>query len=60
MPMRIFKRPEIYSLLAGLCLSGLSVSAMAEETVNLRAADIHDADYPTVRGVQSMADQLAA
>ena len=59
-PMRIFKRPEIYALLAGLCLAGLSVFAMAEEIINLRAADIHDADYPTVRGVQSMADQLAA
>ncbi len=56
--MRIFNRPEIHSLLAGLCLSGLSVSVIAQETVNLRAADIHDADYPTVRGVQSMAAQL--
>ncbi len=57
--MRIFNRPEIYSLLTGLCLSGLSVSAMAEDTINLRAADIHDADYPTVRGVASMAKQLS-
>ena len=57
--MRIFNRFEIHGLLAGLCLSGLSVSAPAQETINLRAADIHDADYPTVRGVQSMADQLA-
>ncbi len=32
---------------------------MAEDTINLRAADIHDADYPTVRGVASMAKQLS-
>ena len=56
--MRILNRPKIHSLLAGLCLSWLSVSAMAEETINLRAADIHDADYPTVRGVAAMAEQL--
>ena len=57
--MQVFKRAEILVLLSGLCLSGLGVSAVAQETVNLRAADIHDTDYPTVRGVRSMAEQLA-
>ncbi len=57
--MPTFIRSGICALLAGLCLSALDTSAMDEGTVNLRAADIHDADYPTVRGVESMAEQLA-
>ena len=36
----------------------LAGSATAQETIHLRAADIHEAGYPTVRGVQSMADAL--
>ena len=50
---------RIHGLWAVLWLSGLGVSAMAEEAVNLRAADIHDSDYPTLRGAASMAEQLA-
>ena len=31
---------------------------LAQESVNLRGTDVHDASYPTVRGLQFMADQL--
>lgn len=37
----------------------LTVPVTAAEKISLRATDIHDADYPTVLAVQSMADQLA-
>ncbi len=36
-----------------------NLQSAAQETINLRAADIHDADYPTVRGMQFMSDRLA-
>jgi len=40
----------------------LTISALpaaAQAPIQLRAADIHDAGYPTVRGMQAMADRLA-
>ena len=56
------------SLAAGVSLAGqlliailLTISALpaaAQAPVLLRAADIHDAGYPTVRGMQAMADRL--
>lgn len=58
--MRIGDRLLPRGLLVGLGLSGLAAAAQAAETMHLRAADVHPADYPTVRGVQAMADRLAA
>ncbi len=40
-----------------LTIPALPVAAQAP--IHLRAADIHDAGYPTVRGMQAMADRLA-
>ena len=45
-------------LLAGLLLVLSASPAAAQEAIHLRAADIHDAAYPTVRGMQAMADRL--
>ena len=36
-----------------------ALPAAAQAPIHLRAADIHDAGYPTVRGMQAMADRLA-
>ena len=44
--------------LIGLCLALASPPLAAQEAIHLRASDVHDASYPTVRGLQSMADQL--
>lgn len=50
-------RPIAVLLLAALpVLAG--PSAAAQESVRLRAADIQDAGYPTVRGMEAMADRL--
>ena len=50
-------RPIAVLLLAVLtALAGPSASA--QESIRLRAADIQDAGYPTVRGMEAMADQL--
>lgn len=59
----VFKQIFSYSRnlwqVAGLCLLGLGAPVLAAQEINLRAADIHDTDYPTVRAVLSMAQQLA-
>ena len=50
-------RPLAVLLLAALpALAG--PSAAAQESIRLRAADIQDAGYPTVRGMEAMADRL--
>ena len=46
------------ALFAGACLAGPGSPVAAQEPIHLRAADIHDAGYPTVRGIQAMADRL--
>ncbi len=54
--------PQLDRYLLSIILVTISLSgrfALAAEPLNLRAADNQDVDYPTVRGVQSMADQLA-
>ena len=35
-----------------------SAPAPAGESIHLRASDVHDASYPTVRGLQAMSDRL--
>jgi len=45
-------------LLAGVLLAVPASPAAAQQAIHLRAADIHDAGYPTVRGMQAMADRL--
>ena len=47
-------------VLLGVLLVFASPPSEAQQTVNLRASDVHDASYPTVRGLQSMADKLAS
>ncbi len=49
---------RIVVLLLGALLAFTSPPAKAQETIRLRAADIHEAGYPTVRGMQSIADRL--
>ena len=44
--------------LLGVFLVFASPPALAQEHIDLRASDVHDASYPTVRGLQSMAEQL--
>ena len=41
-----------------MLLSLSSSPALAGESVHLRASDVHDAGYPTVRGLQAMSDRL--
>ncbi|MCY4157731.1 MAG: TRAP transporter substrate-binding protein [Gammaproteobacteria bacterium] len=49
--------PARILLLGGLlALSG--PLALGQETIRIRAADIQDAGYPTVRGMEAMAEQL--
>ena len=48
----------IVVLLLGAWLTLSSPPAIAEEAIHLRAADVHEAGYPTVRGMQSMAEAL--
>ena len=45
-------------LVAGFLLAVPASPAAAQQAIHLRAADIHDAGYPTVRGMQAMADRL--
>ena len=45
-------------LMIGALLAVSATPAAAQETIHLRAADIHDAGYPTVRGMQALADRL--
>ena len=50
-------RPIAVLLLGALpALAG--TTAAAQESIRLRAADIQDAGYPTVRGMEAMADRL--
>lgn len=56
---RIVTRIYSLCLTVGLVILVPVSSLAALETVNLRAADLHPADYPTVLAVQSMAKQLA-
>lgn len=46
------------SALLGVLLALPIQPLVAQASVDLRASDVHDASYPTVRGLQSMADQL--
>ena len=50
------KRPAV---LAALLALTLSVTAAAQETITLRAADNQPEDYPTVVGLRAMADYLS-
>lgn len=45
-------------LLLGALLALPGATAGAQEPIRLRAADIHEAAYPTVRGMQSMSNGL--
>ena len=42
------------------CLTPAAPNLLAQETIHLRGSDVHDASYPTVRGLQFLADQLEA
>ncbi len=55
----IMARANTLWLVAGLCLLMPATSMAAAEKLNLRAADLHPADYPTVLAVKSMAKQLS-
>ena len=55
----ILDRANTLCLVAGLCLLMPGASMAAAEIINLRAADLHPADYPTVLAVNSMAKQLS-
>jgi len=55
----ILDRANTLCLVAGLCLLMPAASMAAAEIINLRAADLHPADYPTVLAVKSMAKQLS-
>ena len=58
------RRPKAFAadlatfLMTGALLAVSATPAAAQETIHLRAADIHDAGYPTVRGMQALADRL--
>lgn len=49
---------HVSGLLALTLVAAIVAPAAAQETIELRAADNQEADYPTVLGLQAMADQL--
>ena len=57
--LRMPDRLRFIFVLAVPAFFALFVNAPEAETISLRAADIHDADYPTVRGLEAMAGRLA-
>ncbi len=56
---KLLNRANALWLLTGLWLLIPAASMAAAEKINLRAADLHPADYPTVLAVKSMATQLS-
>ena len=50
--------PSCRVALLAAFLSAASPPALAAESIHLRASDVHDASYPTVRGLQAMSDRL--
>ena len=53
-----FVKPGVPAAMLAALLSLAGLPALAWESIHLRASDVHDAGYPTVRGLQSMADRL--
>ena len=53
-----FVKPGCRAAFMVMLLSLSSSPALAGESVHLRASDVHDAGYPTVRGLQAMSDRL--
>ena len=50
--------PSCRVALLAAFLSLASAPVPAGESIHLRASDVHDASYPTVRGLQAMSDRL--